>query len=280
MSQTPKGQSDLRTFAHNRWFTGKLLDAYHMQLESDAVNDKRRLLNRLVLGSGVAIGLDVRHLDDDPFSFSVTPGLAIDWHGQEIIVPKQTPANKVDAATLQPAIDQLGPPKPSLQQQARPARHGGKGDGGEHGERVWIQLRIRYKETEGDPVPADFGAECAGAMCVPGSVYEGYDIFFVPAPAERPPCQCRVPELPAAEPTDYHRLLAYWVTRHRPPLDLVPPKDPSLALANIGFHLDSNREPHGNPHIDIAVREIVYYNDVLFQLILGLAENPEHVGGK
>ena len=51
--------ADLLEPVRNLWFTGKMLDAYHMDLETDYGNRKRWLLNRLVLGSGV-VGLDVK----------------------------------------------------------------------------------------------------------------------------------------------------------------------------------------------------------------------------
>jgi hypothetical protein len=282
MTDPSNDRHDVRTFVRNRWFTGKLLDAYHMQLESDSVMHKRWLLNRLVLGSGVALGLDVHQATPyDPLSYVVTAGLAIDWWGREIIVPQTTKPYKIDDDTWQKAIDHL-----RKQQQTKPppkhsgaASRGGKGSEEDEGEEpedeVRIQLRICYRETLGDPVPAEFGNECPGATCVPGSIYEGYEVHFAPLPAERPHRRCEVPDLPGAVFPDYHRLLALWVTRHRPRYELVAHKDPSLALANLCIEVDGDGNPIGKPEIDIAVREIVYYNDLLFQLILGLAEEPD-----
>src|SRR5206468_2941336 len=83
----------------NRWFFGKLLEAYHMQLETDAGNYKRWLINRLVHGSGISLGLDVaKNPNADapaPLKLYVTPGLAIDWWGREIIVPQRTAAPEI-----------------------------------------------------------------------------------------------------------------------------------------------------------------------------------------
>ena len=60
---------------------------------------------RLVLGSGVALGLDVNNAhDEDPLTYAVTPGLAIDWHGREIIVPKETGPCKIPKSVLGAAI--------------------------------------------------------------------------------------------------------------------------------------------------------------------------------
>jgi hypothetical protein len=87
----------------NKYFYGKLLDARHMQLEQCYGIDKRRLLNRLALGSGVLCGLEVTAGADH--TVCVSPGVAIDGCGREIIVPTARPA--IDPA--QPT-DALGKP--------------------------------------------------------------------------------------------------------------------------------------------------------------------------
>lgn len=72
-------------FERNRYFYGKLLTVRDFESEQKYFNDKRRMLNRLLHGSGVITGLQVIAIDDK--SVSVEMGAAIDALGREIIVP-------------------------------------------------------------------------------------------------------------------------------------------------------------------------------------------------
>lgn len=51
--------TDLKQPVRNKFFYGKLLDVLHLELETDYLNGKRWLLNRLVTGCGVVCGLNV-----------------------------------------------------------------------------------------------------------------------------------------------------------------------------------------------------------------------------
>jgi hypothetical protein len=286
MTDPHAGGSDVRRFRRNRWFTGKVLDAYHMQLESDGEKDKRWMINRLVLGWGVAIGLDVRQAGSDPLSFVVTQGLAFDKYGREIIVPaKESAPVQIDHTVVAEAIKhQLGQGQPPASQ-GRQTGQGGKGGGGHPGHCVVIQLQIGYRETLGDPVPADYGDDCPGASCVPGSIYEGYYLRFLPDPAKRRGHHCEIEELRNCSPSDFHAILARWVTRDRANRLLKLPLHPGLALANIEIAVDDGDKQRYSCHdnsIDITVREIVYCNDILYDLILAVAEGPSsgRHGGK
>lgn len=75
-------------FTRNRYFQGKLLTADDFEQEQRYVNDKRRLINRYILGAGIAAGLEVIQVDD--YSISLEAGLALDYTGREIVV--DTPA--------------------------------------------------------------------------------------------------------------------------------------------------------------------------------------------
>ncbi|NJL22531.1 MAG: hypothetical protein HC895_19685 [Leptolyngbyaceae cyanobacterium SM1_3_5] len=80
----------LTTPARNRYFYGKLLDAFHFDLEQSYFNRKRWLLNRLTLGAGVVCGLSL-HLSNDKTRVCIAPGMAIDFLGREITVPEEFP---------------------------------------------------------------------------------------------------------------------------------------------------------------------------------------------
>src|SRR3989304_9263582 len=82
-------------FERNHYYYGKLMTARDLYDEQCYFNEKRWLINRMVLGWGVVCGLDVRRMPVDPEdptkgyddkNVLVTPGLAIDCCGREILV--------------------------------------------------------------------------------------------------------------------------------------------------------------------------------------------------
>lgn len=70
----------------NNYFFGKLMTVRDFVAEQDYFNEKRWLINRLLNGSGVVCGLDVKRHNSDTNMIIVEPGLAIDGCGREIIV--------------------------------------------------------------------------------------------------------------------------------------------------------------------------------------------------
>ncbi|MFD0674099.1 hypothetical protein [Cohnella sp. GCM10027633] len=72
-------------FERNRYFYGKLLTVRDFESEQKYFNDKRRLLNRLLFGSGVVAGMQVIAVDDK--TITVEMGVAIDYIGREIVIP-------------------------------------------------------------------------------------------------------------------------------------------------------------------------------------------------
>jgi hypothetical protein len=72
-------------FERNNYFYGKQFTVRDLQQEQSYFNDKRNLVNRMVLGWGVVCGLEVSW---DPKSRKVVvkPGMALDCCGREIII--------------------------------------------------------------------------------------------------------------------------------------------------------------------------------------------------
>lgn len=66
-----------------------MLTPADLQLEQDYQDHKRHLLNLVTVGVGVVTGLVVS-TDPDGSGITVSPGLAIDGLGREIIVPAET----------------------------------------------------------------------------------------------------------------------------------------------------------------------------------------------
>ncbi|MDQ2085356.1 hypothetical protein RBH29_02745 [Herbivorax sp. ANBcel31] len=71
-------------FERNKYFYGKLLTVSDFESEQKYFNDKRRLLNRLLFGSGIVCGLNTVKVDDT--SISVEMGMALDYAGREIVL--------------------------------------------------------------------------------------------------------------------------------------------------------------------------------------------------
>ena len=76
--------TQLYPFERNKYFYGKLLSVEDFNFEQKYMNDKRRLINRLVHGIGVVSGLNVVRVDET--TVSVESGLAFDATGREIVV--------------------------------------------------------------------------------------------------------------------------------------------------------------------------------------------------
>lgn len=71
-------------FERNKYFYGKLLTVRDFEIEQRYFNDKRRLVNRLLMGPGILAGLGTLLLDDK--TLMIQPGIAIDFLGREIVV--------------------------------------------------------------------------------------------------------------------------------------------------------------------------------------------------
>lgn len=71
-------------FERNKYFFGKLLSVSDFEVEQKYFNDKRRLINRLLHGTGIVCGLNVIKVDDS--FISIESGLALDSLGREVLI--------------------------------------------------------------------------------------------------------------------------------------------------------------------------------------------------
>jgi len=258
------GRGDLCSPVRNRYYYGKLLDVFHLDLEQYYFNSKRWLLNRLISGAGVVCGLDVQ-LTSDNKSVWVTPGVAIDWCGHEIIVcqpsqPKALPQLQVTTPAPSTSSDQSAtqsetgsvqtastPPSPTRSECC---------DGW-----TYKNLVICYQECPADPSPA-LGGDCdTQAVCTPGSIREAYCLKWADGqPCPTPPAS----KLPAGVISTggiNYGLLATSVTQNS---CFDAAGDCCICLASIGIPPAGQGNP---PKIDITVRPIVYTNDLLYNLL-------------
>jgi hypothetical protein len=78
----------IATLSHlkrNRFFTGKFLTAEDLALEQEYFREKLKRHNRYLHGFGVVVGLEVSRRGS---AVVISPGLAIDCQGNEIVVPE------------------------------------------------------------------------------------------------------------------------------------------------------------------------------------------------
>ncbi len=256
--------TDLKTPVRNRYFYGKLLDVFHFELETNYLNAKRWLLNRMVSGYGVVCGLDVQP-GPNRTSFVVTPGFALDKWGREIIVPKSIGPLAVPA-------DLLTQPKRAEVEITKQVEHEHRHEAeGNH-----VTVVLCYHECESDPAPVLAG-DCSSVQpCEAGVIREQFRIDFRAGAAPPIEMECRYPDVIEGRDLDY-KMLAQWITKGCGGL----PADPCIPLANL--RLTEEKDGYGcdAENIDISVRPIVYTNDVLFDLLLSmLHETAEYRRGK
>lgn len=251
------GCVDICSPVRNRYFYGKLLDVFHFDLEQCYFNTKRWTLNRLVTGYGVIYGLNVT-LGNDKQSIVVGPGVAIDRCGHEIIVCRQS-----EPMPIPPT------PQPSPAPTTTPAQSPNGGECSDMG--ICYHVEICYIECPTDPVPA-FGGDCdTQSVCSSGAIREHFKIEILEGKLSPARTTSRISDVITNGAVNY-TALANYVTNNTPG----PCEGCCIPLANI--HIPDGG---GTPEIDIAVRPIVYTNDLLYEMILAL--NPgqsQTVGGK
>lgn len=93
-------------FVRNRYFYGKLLTAGDFAGEQQYMNDKRRLVNQMLFGTGIVEGLDVIQVDEE--SISLEAGLALDEQGREILVHVPVIRRVADLGGFEEAVGEEG----------------------------------------------------------------------------------------------------------------------------------------------------------------------------
>jgi len=174
----------LRAPRRNNYFYGKRLDVEHFRMEQDYGKEKQWLLNRLTLGKGVLCGLRV---DVEEGRLCVSPGVAIDGLGREILVPVRSCIDPVpepdpcrpatgrgrDPADVFHPSDNLGGTGPATPVGSAPDPSSAPDN--DSGERI-LTLWACYRECTTDPMPV-FVADCdIREQCAPGTVVESFSL--------------------------------------------------------------------------------------------------------
>ncbi len=292
----------LVTPRRNRFFHGKMMDTYHFEMETAYGITMRRQLNRLVVGEGVVCGLDIIS-GHDSCMISVTPGLAIDGWGREIIVPTESAPIPIPVGLIDRVCgrkdDNLGNGngygdgtngngKNGTGEPVYPAESNENGerdaqspeprvDDGhryqrperdEPRENACVTVELCYLECESDPV-AVLAGECGSTdPCTPGAIREQYRVTFVPGCVDPVEVSCRFPDVLTSGEIDYGELTK-WVTRGCPD----PPRNACIPLANIT--LNCREDQCDIRDIDITIRPIVFGNAILFDMLTRIVEEEQ-----
>jgi hypothetical protein len=286
MNSQQGGCVDFCSPTRNRYFYGKMLDVFHFELEQNYFNAKRWLLNRLVTGYGVMCGLNVL-LNQDKKSITITPGVALDKCGHEIIVCKPTcsivlpvPPPAPAPAPAPPAPPAAGGDPAAAGAPAAPATpptvptgNGGStpatGNGTENCDcGQYVHVVLCYKECPADPVPSLAGDCDTGAMCSPGAIHERYCVELVDDKLPAARTTSAIPDLFNGGTINYPALANYVAS--------LAPNDPCpdccIPLANILIPAAGQGYDQGN--IDISCRPLVYTLDMLYEMILAMKQGP------
>lgn len=225
----------------NNFFYGKLMDTDQFQKDQYYFNQKRWLMNRLVLGSGVVCGLNV--VPDLNGMLRIEPGIAVDGLGREIVVPES---------------GMLINPRQLTDDQGNPT--------GESIESGVVDICLGYAETLTDPVPV-LVADCdTPGNCAPSTIREGCCALVRPAEDDLPePPSCSLGEFSLPPNATLHKLLSQRISESCPEA----PEDLCVPLARVTVPLES-----GGIN-SITGRGLVYANPLLYELILCLAGRIE-----
>ena len=230
----------LETPQRNHFFHGKMMDVYHFDLETTYLNVQRRRLTRMIAGWGVVCGLNVEP-GRERNSITLTPGLAIDGWGREIVVPQQTRPISVPQWRIDEAVEMVD---------NRCAE-------------ACVQVVLCYRECYAEPAPVLAGDCNSPDPCAPGAVREQYEIEFRSGCAPPRAADCEESQIVSGGRLDYEALVN-WISDTR---TCRWTAEPCIPLANLGIWENDGRyqlDPNG---IDIAIRPIVYTNAVLAEIL-------------
>lgn len=167
---TPENMEEackLKQFQRLNFFNGMLMTASDFQLWQRNIDEKRHLINRLVLGSGLVCGLEVKNIEKkreecycdpsgeptmvaDRWLVTLSGGVAIDCLGREIVVSKEGRYFVVENPPLEQLIHN----------------------------RQDFGLYIRRKDKLHHPVPSAANSSCCEEVCCYSQIEENFELVF------------------------------------------------------------------------------------------------------
>ncbi len=247
------GICDIPYFERNNYYYGKLMTVRDFFQEQCYFNQKRWLINRMVGGWGVVCGLDVKRKPVDPNDLSkgycndkvvVTPGLAIDCCGREILVCEE------QTVALIPEECECYKEKKKPEQQ-------------EQGEKELV-ICLEFYECKTEPInlpPIACDQKEKGEF---NRIRDSFKIRVVPASEvdTDDPCKHLCPF------EDKSKAVHEYLCEELKEGCCECPERPCLLLAEVT--VTPSEDPHNPPTIEIdecSRRRIVYTNPLLYDLI-------------
>lgn len=228
---------DIPHFERNNYFYGKLMTERDFTAEQCYFNEKRRLINRTILGWGVVCGLDVVAVEGDPTKVLVKPGLAIDSCGREILVCEE---QEVLLAPQESACDK---------------EQTGKSEGGQE-----VVICLQYHECLTEPVPMPPVACDLKDRCQFNRVRDSYRISVIPLHGHACHHQPLCPRSAEDRDKTLHHYLCDRLREDCPEFH----ESHCVILATIKLNQDNNLVGQ----IDsCSQRKLVYSNQLLYDLI-------------
>ncbi len=167
---------DYNNFKRARYFHGMLMTHGDFDVEQIYHNEKRKLLNRMLHGWGVVCGLKVKSTDPVSPCVVVEPGMALDCHGNEILVCEEQTidlSKKICQSTL-------------TRSQEDPCAEYRKIEEGP----TTLYVVIKYHESKTDPVPVYApGGSCEEKTCDYNRIQEGFCIEVLDERPYSPPLE-------------------------------------------------------------------------------------------
>jgi hypothetical protein len=154
---------DYNNFKRARYFNGMLMTDRDFREEQIYLIEKRKMLNRMLHGWGVVCGLKVKPTNIPGPNVIVEPGMALDCHGNEILVCAEQTIN----LTLNPCS-----PTQTNTQKDPCASYSTTNQTSSA-----LYVVIKYQEVPSDPVPVYApGGSCTDKTCEQSRIHEGFCI--------------------------------------------------------------------------------------------------------
>jgi len=174
-TDTTKKSCGYNSYKRTRYFHGMLLTERDFQEEQIYHQEKRRLLNRMLHGWGVVCGLGLKPTKPESSKIIVSPGMALDCHGNEIVVCNDFEIDLKKLPDLCPEPGK-GEKYPCAERQTGDCKY---------------YIGIKYTEAPTDPVPVYLpGGNCEEKTCEYSRVREGFCVKLF----KSPPCHAVLPK--------------------------------------------------------------------------------------
>jgi hypothetical protein len=172
-SDSTKKNCDYNSYKRVKYFHGMLMTERDFQEEQSYHQEKRRLLNRMLHGWGVVCGLGLKPTTPESSRIVITPGMALDCLGNEIVVCNEYELDLKGLPDLCPGATAADPCAEAQTQDCK------------------YYVGIKYTEAPTDPVPVYVtGGSCDDKTCEYSRIREGYCVGLF----KSPPCIAMLPK--------------------------------------------------------------------------------------